>query len=89
MGETEDPLGHRPGDQKATGPARRRDHTKIAELFADERCSQAILDFLATADVGRTLGPPVAEQRLAKGSREREERLAALRKEEERLGMEE
>jgi len=45
----EDPLGNRPGgDQKLPGPTRGRDRTKIAELFADERCSQAILDFLAT-----------------------------------------
>ena len=57
------------GDQEASGPnpgkrpqTRRRDRTKVAELFADERCSQAILDFLATTDVGRTAGPPVAEE---------------------------
>ena len=37
-----------------------RDCTKIAKLFADERCSQAILNFLATTDVGRTAGPSVA-----------------------------
>jgi len=28
------------------------DRFKISELFVDERCSQAILDFLATTDVG-------------------------------------
>ena len=32
------------------------DRTKIAELLADDRRSQAILDFLATTDVGRTAG---------------------------------
>ena len=35
---------------------------KIAELLADERCSQAVLVFLATTDVGRPPGPPVAEE---------------------------
>jgi len=46
---TKDPLGHRPGgDQKATGSAGRRDRAMIAELFADEQCSQAIVNFLAT-----------------------------------------
>ena len=31
---------------KSPGPTRGRGRTKIAELFADERCSKAILDFL-------------------------------------------
>jgi len=76
--------------RKLPGPTRGKDRTKIAELFADERCSQARLDFLATTDVGRTAGPPVAEDVEAAASeasewdsREREERLAALREEEE------
>jgi len=47
--------------RKLPGPTRGRDRTKITELFADERCSQAILGFLATTDVGRTTGPLVAE----------------------------
>jgi len=47
----EDPLGNRLVEtKKIPGPIRGRDRTKIAELFADERCSQAILDFLATTD---------------------------------------
>ena len=82
--------------KKLLGPTRGRDRTEIAELFADERCSQTILDFLATADVGRTAGPPVAEEEQGAASeasewedREREEQLALLRKEEERLGGEE
>ena len=33
---------------------------KIAELLAVEQCSQAVIVFLATADVWRTSGPPVA-----------------------------
>jgi len=46
--------------RKLPGPARGRDRTQIAELLADERCSQAVLGFLATTDVGRTSGPTVA-----------------------------
>jgi len=34
--------------EKLPGPTRVRDRTEIAELFADERCSWTILDFLAT-----------------------------------------
>jgi len=62
-------------------------------LLADERCSQAVLVFLATTDVGRTLGPPVAGGGGGEASeasewedRVREERLAFLREEAERLG---
>ena len=66
------------------GPGRNR--TSIAELLADERCSQAVL---ATTDVGRTADPPVAEDGEAAasegGDRKREERLALLREEEVRL----
>ena len=41
---------------KFPGPTRGRGRSKITELFADERCSQAILDFLATTDVERKAG---------------------------------
>jgi len=41
---------------KLPGCTRRRDRTSIAELLADERCSQAVLQFLATTDVGWTSG---------------------------------
>jgi len=82
--------------RKLPGPTRGKDRTTIAELFADERCSQALLDFLATTDVGRTAGPRVAEEGEEGASeasgwedREREEQLALLREEEERLGVEE
>ena len=44
------------------GPTQGRDRTSIAELLADQRCSQAVLTFLATTDVGRTSGPPVADE---------------------------
>jgi len=49
------------------GPTRGRDRTKIAELFAGERCSQALLDFLATTDVGSHRWQKVQEQRLGVG----------------------
>jgi len=71
--------------RKLPDPTRvRRDRTKIAELSAEVRCSQKILDFLATTDVGSHRWQ---EQRPARPRREREERLAALREEEERLGV--
>ena len=74
----------------STHPPRGRDRTKIAELFADERCSQEILDFLATIDVGRTAGPPVAEEGEGGASEASEwEDREQLREEEERLGGEE
>jgi len=57
------------GTRKPTGPTRGKDRAKIAELFADERCSlQALLDPPAITDVGRMLGPPVAEERVAVAS---------------------
>jgi len=40
--------------RKLPGPTRNRDRTNIAELLADQRCSQAVLTLLATADVGRS-----------------------------------
>jgi len=48
--------------RKLPGPLRGWDRTSIAELLADERCSQAVLDSLATTDVGRTSGPLVASE---------------------------
>jgi len=75
------------------GSTRGRDRTTIAGLLAKERCSQAVLVSLATTGVGRASGPPAVgggdgEASEASGSedREREERLAFLREEEERLG---
>jgi hypothetical protein len=44
--------------RKETGRARNR--FKIRDLFADERCSRAILDLLATTDVGQRI-PDTAE----------------------------
>jgi len=37
--------------RKETG--RWKDRWKIRDLLADERCSQAVLDFLSSTDVGR------------------------------------
>jgi hypothetical protein len=42
-----------------TGRAKNR--FKIRDLFADERCSRAILHFLATSDVGRRILDTVEE----------------------------
>jgi len=64
-------------------------------LFADERCSKTILDFLATTDVSKTAGPPVAAAEEA-GSDisaweriELEEHFAQVVEEDARLGGEE
>jgi len=73
-------------------PPRGRDHTSIAELLADERCSQAVLDFLANTGVGRTSGPPVGEEDEAASvtseweAREQAERDCGSMEEEVRLG---
>ena len=65
-------------------------------MFAGDQCSQSILDFLATTDVGRRAGRLVAEEgeggpseACEREDREREEQLALLKEEEERLGGEE
>jgi len=65
-----------------------------AELLADERRSQAVLVFLATTDVGRVSGPPVAGDGDGEASeaseweyREREEQLAFLRRKRKGLGL--
>jgi len=80
---------------KLPGPTRGRDHTSIVELLADERCSQAVLPFFATTDVGRTSGPPVAEDNEDAASeaseweaRDQAERAWERREDEERLGEE-
>jgi len=79
--------------RRLPGPARGRDRTQIAELRADERCSQAVQDFLATTDVGRTSGPTVAADEDGAASeasewdaREQAERAAERAAEEEWLG---
>jgi len=44
------------------GPGRCKDRFKIRDLFADERCSRAILDFLATTGMGRRAPDRVEEE---------------------------
>ena len=39
-----------------------KDRFKISELFADERCTQAVLGFQGTTDVGRTMPPREGEE---------------------------
>jgi len=54
------PSGRPSSRRPASSPA--PPGANIAELLAYERCSQAVLDFLATTDVGRTAGLPVANE---------------------------
>ena len=70
------------------GSGRGKDRFTIRDLLADGRCSQAVLDFLATTDVGRLdpaeedAGSEVPEWEL----RERRERDEEMRAEAEELG---
>ena len=43
--------------RKETGKG--KDSHAIRDLFADERCTSAILDFLRTTEVGSRVGPRV------------------------------
>jgi hypothetical protein len=64
---------------KETGRAKNR--LKIREPFADERCSRAILDFLATTDVGRRIqdtAEEAAQSEMSEEIREREEKAEEL-----------
>jgi len=76
---------------KETGRGKRR--WKGHELFADVRCSRAVLDFLSATDVGR-LVPPLAEEGDAVSEvsewelRERREREEETEAEAEALGAE-
>jgi hypothetical protein len=64
----------------------------VRDLLADERCSRAVLDFLATTDVGRRVPAPAEENAPSEGSewelRERREREEQRRAEAEGLGAE-
>jgi hypothetical protein len=70
-----------------------RDRFKIQDLLVDERCMQAIPDFLHSTDVGRRVIPEVTadEEIQCEGSewelREREEREEERRLEAEGLGV--
>jgi len=63
---------------------------EIRDLFADPRCSQTILDFLASTQVGRRVPTPEEEEEDAQNEasewelREREERNEERRNEERR-----
>jgi hypothetical protein len=50
--------------KKATGGKRTARNTSMAQLFGDERCTAAVLDFLRTTDVGVRRGK---ERRLEGG----------------------
>jgi len=74
--------------QKETG--RWKSQWKIRDLLADERCGQAVLDFLSTTDVGG-LVPPLEESDAASEAsewelRERRERAEEREAEAEVLG---
>jgi len=83
--------------RKLPGPTRGRDRTSIAELLADERCSQAVLqspdfrDYRRRSDVRPTGG---RGRRGCGGeaseweARDQAERAWERREEEERLGVE-
>jgi len=62
-----------------------KDLRRIQDLSTDERCSQAVLDFLATMDVGRRVPNPAEEDAQS----DRELREQKERGEEMRLEAEE
>jgi len=79
--------------KKETG--RWKSRWKIRDLFADPRCSQAILDFLATTQVRRRVPKPEEEEDDARSEasewelREREEKEEERRRRDEAMGTEE
>ena len=58
------------GLEKDTKRGKRR--WKLAEPFADERCSEAILEFLRTTDVGRKVPVEKAETESSESGTEQE-----------------
>jgi hypothetical protein len=52
--------------RKETGMGKRRG--KVRDLMGDERCSRAVLDFLATTDVGRRVPAPAEEDAQSEAS---------------------
>jgi hypothetical protein len=70
---------------------RGKERFKVRDLLADPRCSQPVLDFLSTTDVGRRAPPPAedAESEVSEWElRERTEREEERRAEAEELGAE-
>jgi hypothetical protein len=65
---------------------------KIRDHFVNTRCSQPVLDFLSTTDVGRRVPPPAEDDTQSEASerelRERSEKREARRREAEELGIE-
>ena len=58
------PMSPAKGDLGKSGEGKRgKRKWKMAELFADERCSEAILEFLRTTEVGRKVHRPGGEGR--------------------------
>jgi hypothetical protein len=76
--------------RKETGRGKRR--WKVRDLLADEICSRAVLDFIATTDVGRRVPAPAEKDAQGEASewelRERREREEERRAEAEELGTE-
>jgi hypothetical protein len=71
---------------------RGKDQFKIRDLFTNTRCSQLVLDFLSTTDVGRRGPSPAEDDAQSEASewklRERSEKREARRREAEELGIE-
>jgi hypothetical protein len=65
--------------RKATDGKRKARNTYMAQLFGDERCTAAILDFLGTTDVGLRRG----KERRLEVDAEKEERTGEEHEEEE------
>jgi hypothetical protein len=78
------------GGQEETG--RWKSRWKVRDLLANEGCSRAVLDFLATTDVGRLAPAPAEEDAQSEASewelRERSDREEERRVEAEELGAE-
>jgi hypothetical protein len=78
--------------ERRCGGRRGKDRFKIHGLFADERCSQAVLDFLTSTDVGRRIPDMAEDDARSEASewelREREERGEERRPEAGELGAE-
>jgi len=90
----ENPVGDRPeGDEKAPRTHPGQGPYKHRGAVRRRAVQRGVLEFLANTDVGRTSGPPAAGEEDGEDieaseweERERAERLAEQRAEEERLG---
>ena len=67
------------------GAGRKKSRWKIRDLLADGRCSQAVLDFLSTTDVGRLVPP---EEDAGREVSEWERRVYREREDERRAEVE-